>query len=97
MIGIMNRESGVTFCSCDYFLTRVTLLTLADRLIVGGVQVADVRKGVSTGLRVRARALPAWDIHLECRVAVVPVEADLAVYASGPISAVNTFARLQSK
>ena len=49
------------------------------------------------GLRIRAGALAAGDVHFERRVAVVPVEANLAVNAVGPISTVDAFPRLQVK
>ena len=47
------------------------------------------------GLRIWARALAARDVHFERWVAVVAIEADLAVDAVRPISAVDTFPTLK--
>jgi len=54
-------------------------VTLADRLVVGSVQVAPLGKGVPTCLRVRARAFAARYVDLQGRVSIVAVETDLAV------------------
>ena len=77
--------------------TCVSLITLANRLIVGGIQFTSICKRVPAGLRIWAGALAARDVHFERRVTVVAVEANLAVNAVCPISAVDTFPRLKVK
>ena len=54
-------------------------MALADRLVVGSIQVAPLGKGVAARLGVRTGAFAARDVDLQGRVAVVAVEADLAV------------------
>ena len=54
-------------------------MALADRLVVGSIQVAPLGKGVAARLGVGTGAFAARDVDLQGRVAVVAVEADLAV------------------
>ena len=60
-------------------------MAFTNRLIVGPVQVAPVRKGVSTGLRVGTRTLPARNVHLQGRVTIESVKTDITVDTIGSI------------
>ena len=71
--------------------TCVSLITLANRLIVGGIQFTSICKRVPAGLRIWAGALAARYGCFKRGLAVEAFEASFTVKTIGPVSAVYAF------
>ena len=62
-------------------MTCILLVAFTDWLVVGPIQVTPLGEGVTTGLRVWTGAFPARDVDLQCGVAIVAFQTNLAVWA----------------